>query len=108
VSFKTTNVSVFTKSVDNDSYALYVVNPKNGNPYKNVLVKSQNKSYTTNDSGKVIVLNSSRYNENKIVKIFTNNETYETNLYLESYGRQYVANEDAKREAKINLFSDRY
>lgn len=112
-SFKTTNVSVVSKNIDTESrdeesYVLYVLNPKNGNPYKNVLVKYQNKSYTTNDSGKVAVFHKSSYNENNIVKVFANNETYETNLYLDNYNTQYVRNNGDKREATVNLFTDRY
>src|SRR5690606_20478589 len=66
------------------------------------------KSYTTDDYGKVTVLNKSSYNENNIVKVFLNNETYETNLYFSGYDSQYVRNSGAKREATINLFTDRY
>lgn len=112
-SFKTTNVSVISKNIDRESpdeesYELYILNPKDGSPYKNVLVKYQNKSYTTNDSGKVAVFHKSSYNENNIVKVFMNNEIYETNLYLDSYNKQYVRNDGEKRQATINLFTDRY
>ncbi|KAA5538399.1 alpha-2-macroglobulin family protein [Paenimyroides baculatum] len=113
VSFTTTNVSVISKNIDTESrdeesYVLYILNPKDGNPYKNVLVKYQNKNYTTNDSGKVAVFHISSYNENNSVKVFANNETYETNLYLDGYNTQYVRNDGEKREARVNLFTDRY
>ena len=113
VSFKTTNVSVISKNIDTESrdeesYVLYILNPKNGNPYKNVLVKYQNKSYTTNDSGKVAVFHKSSNNENNIVKVFANNESYETNLYLDGYNTQYVRKDNKKRVATVNLFTDRY
>lgn len=62
----------------------------------------------TNDVGKVIVLNTTRYSESGLVKVFTRNETYESNLYLDSYNNQYVSKSDTKREASINLFTDRY
>ena len=108
ISFKTTNVSIITKSKEGDSYSIYVLNPKTGNPYKNILVKYQNKSYTTDDAGKVIVSDTRGYNKDNIVKVFMQNETYQTNLYLDSYNTEYVNKNVAKREAEINLFTDRY
>ncbi|SFN96091.1 CarboxypepD_reg-like domain-containing protein [Paenimyroides ummariense] len=108
ISFKTTNVSIITKNSGGDSYTIYVLNPKTGNPYKNILVKYQNKSYTTDDAGKVIVSDTRGYNKDNIVKVFMQNETYQTNLYLDSYNAEYVNKENTKREAEINLFTDRY
>ncbi|MEG0915971.1 MAG: MG2 domain-containing protein [Myroides sp.] len=108
ITFKTTNVSIITKSKERDSYTIYVLNPKTGNPYKNILVKYQNKSYTTDDAGKIIVSDIRGYNKDNIVKVFMQNETYQTNLYLDSYNTEYVNKDVAKREAKINLFTDRY
>src|SRR5690606_37795502 len=53
--FQTTNVSVFTKNINSETSALYVVHPKTGKPYEKVVLRFKNKSYVTDESGKVIV-----------------------------------------------------
>src|SRR5690554_3976418 len=103
--FQTTNVSIFTKNIDNETSALYVVHPKTGKPYEKVVVRFKNKSYVTDESGKVIVPNKTEYTNNEVI-VYLKNEIHKTNLYVDSYG-QYISKDDTKRDAKIDLFTDR-
>lgn len=103
--FQTTNVSVFTKNINSETSALYVVHPKTGKAYEKVVLRFKNKSYVTDESGKVIVPNKTEYTNNEVI-VYLKNEIYKTNLHVDSYG-QYISKDDAKREAKIDLFSDR-
>ncbi len=104
--FQTTNVSIFTKNIDSETSALYVVHPKTGKPYEKVVVRFKNKSFVTDELGEIIVPNKTEYNTDNTVAVYLKNETYKTNLYVDSYG-QYISKDDAKREAKIDLFTDR-
>src|SRR5690554_3481030 len=104
--FQTTNVSIFTKNIDNETSALYVVHPKTGKPYEKVVVRFKNKSFVTDELGKIIVPNKTEYAANNEVVVYLKNEIYKTNLYVDSYG-QYISNQTVKREAKIDLFTDR-
>ncbi len=103
--FQTTNVSVFTKNINSETSALYVVHPKTGKPYEKVVLRFKNKSYVTDESGKVIVPNKTEYTNNEVI-VYLKNEIYKTNLYVDSYG-QYISKDDTKRDAKIDLFTDR-
>lgn len=103
--FQTTNVSVFTKNINSETSALYVVHPKTGKPYEKVVVRFKNKSYVTDESGKVIVPNKTEYTNNEVI-VYLKNEIHKTNLYVDSYG-QYISKDDTKRDAKIDLFTDR-
>jgi len=104
--FQTTNVSIFTKNIDNETSALYVVHPKTGKPYEKVVVRFKNKSFVTDELGKIIVPNKTEYGTDNTVAVYLKNETYKTNLYVDSYG-QYISIQNVKREAKIDLFTDR-
>src|SRR5690554_863221 len=104
--FQTTNVSIFTKNIDNETSALYVVHPKTGKPYEKVVVRFKNKSFVTDELGKIIVPNKTEYGTDNTIVVYLKNETYKTNLYVDSYG-QYISSQNVKREAKIDLFTDR-
>src|SRR5690554_1318782 len=103
--FQITNVSIFTKNIDSETSALYVVHPKTGKPYEKVVIRFKNKSYVTDESGKVIVPNKTEYTNNEVI-VYLKNEIHKTNLHVDSYG-QYISKDDAKRDAKIDLFTDR-
>lgn len=103
--FQTTNVSVFSKNIDRETSALYVVHPKTGKPYEKTVVRFKNKSYVTDESGKVIVPNKTEYTNNEVI-VYLKNEIYKTNINVLHYG-QSVYNENMKLSAKIDLFTDR-
>ncbi|HLW63514.1 MAG TPA: hypothetical protein VKY33_08965, partial [Flavobacterium sp.] len=68
--FQTTNVSIFTKNIDNETSALYVVHPKTGKPYEKVVVRFKNKSFVTDELGKIIVPNKTEYPTNNEAVVY--------------------------------------
>src|SRR5690554_3328636 len=104
--FQTTNVSIFTKNIDNETSALYVVHPKTGKPYEKVVVRFKNKSFVTDELGKIIVPNKTEYPTNNEAVVYLKNEIYKTNINVLHYG-QSVYNENMKRSTKVDLFTDR-
>lgn len=104
--FQTTNVSIFTKNIDGETSALYVVHPKTGKPYEKVVVRFKNKNFVTDEFGKVIVPNKTEYTTNNEVVVYLKNEIYKTNINVLHYG-QSVYNENMKRSTKVDLFTDR-
>src|SRR5690606_29254747 len=105
-SFQTTNVSIFTKNIDRETSALYVVHPKTGKPYEKVVVRFKNKSFVTDESGKIIVPKSNDYRKESEVTIYLKSEIYKKNINIYYYG-QSVYDENMKLSAKIDLFTDR-
>src|SRR5690606_17624552 len=98
--FQTTNVSIFTKNIDRETSALYVVHPKTGKPYEKVVVRFKNRSYVTDELGKIIVPNKTEYATNNEVVVYLKNEIYKTNINVLHYGQSFY-NENMNRSTKV-------
>ncbi|WP_177763794.1 MG2 domain-containing protein [Flavobacterium sp. I3-2] len=104
--FKTTNVMLLTKNIDNETSAIFVLNPKTGKPYANKATLFNRKRYVSDANGKIIVPNKRERYDTNTIELFVNNEIYRKQLYLDSWG-QSIQIEKSQRDANIDLFTDR-
>ena len=104
--FKTTNVMLLTKNIDNETSAIFILNPKTGKPYPNKAALFNRKRYVSDANGKIIVPNKRERYDTNTIELFVNNEIYRKQLYLDSWG-QSIQIEKSQRDANIDLFTDR-